>query len=177
MIFCLLWFGISHRSSSWKSPNLSLMDILAKKIRLRLWILLSFMLIKLAFIHLKFIFEDISFTTKTPAVPKLIIKFFLYLKMHQSKRWFFFLFCNLEKKVRDCSLIFHYYMLFQKGLSINDVTHSGGGGSSKSLVYYNKMCDKGEGGVKNLKNKKWMTSFMDWMAPKMFSLCILWLKV
>ena len=57
-------------------------------------------------------------------------------------------------------------MLFQKGLSINDVTHSGGGGSSKSLVYYSKMRDKGEGGVKNL--KKWMTSFMDWMAPKMF---------
>ena len=34
-------------------------------------------------------------------------------------------------------------MLFQKGLSINDVTHSGGGGSSKSLVYYSKMRDKG----------------------------------
>ena len=36
-------------------------------------------------------------------------------------------------------------MLFQKGLSINDVTHSGGGGSSKSLVYYSKMRDKGQG--------------------------------
>ena len=44
-----------------------------------------------------------------------------------------------------------------RGLSINDITHLGGGGCAISL--FSKMGDKGEGGVKNL--NKWVTSFMD----------------
>ena len=49
------------------------------------------------------------------------------------------------------------------GLSINNVTHLGGGGSAKrwrySISLFSKMGDKGEGGVKILKKR--VTSFMD----------------
>ena len=44
-----------------------------------------------------------------------------------------------------------------RGLSINDITHLGGGGCAISL--FSKIGDKGEGGVKIL--QKWVTSFMD----------------
>ena len=47
------------------------------------------------------------------------------------------------------------YFILEMGPSINDVTHLGGGGSDKRWCYsislFSKMCDKGEGGIKNLK--------------------------